>query len=160
MGDESAPLLPVVHRLRVFALIVMGIALSIAALLAAWGRTGTAIGVGLGTLVLSGGIWIVSLLWQPFGKTPERFPGRSGEYADIHGEEGRSGLDRLVRKIGRECVQIMARGITPFILIQGIWIALAAPVTGVTEDVLSRFLLGSLLAFSSAMLGHLFLFAF
>lgn len=160
VGDESAPLLGVVYRLRMFALILLGICLSGAALFAAAGRTGLAFGVGLGALVLSGGIWVMTILWQTFGDTPERFPERSGQYADLSGEEGRSGLDRMIRKVGRECVGIMSMSATPFVLIQALWIALGVPVTGLSEDILTRLLLGTFIVFSSTAAGNLLFFSF
>jgi len=160
VGAESASLLPLVSRLRFFALILLGIALTISSILAATGRTSPALGTGMGALILFGGIWILSLFWQTFGNPTERIEGRSGEYAELQTEEGLSGTDRFLCKLGRECVSILSKTMTPFILIEGIWLAIALPSGGWKDPICTHFLIGSLIAFSAVVVGRLFFFVF
>jgi len=153
---ESQAWLPLISRLRGWGVVVLLIALSASALLAARGKVGAAICVATGAIVLFGGGWFVGMLQQATDGVGERFAPPAAEFAERSGPEGTSGVPAVIRQFGREGIHILTKSIPPFVLIYTIWVAIGVPMVGFDEETLASLVVGGAVTFGATILGQLF----
>lgn len=161
--DDAQKLVPVIQKLRGFAVVILLIVLAVSAIAAAMGRTGMAISVAIGAIVLFGGFWVFSLIRSPLDGTD---PQLTVNYQDTNA--GRGTIDTttagenapkpsvVLSGVMSAGLGLLATAVSPFIVIYGFWLAISFAVGSGDPSAVVNYLLGAIIAFAASLIGQIY----
>lgn len=159
-GEAVEGYIPLITKLRTFAVIILLIALVISAIMAAYGKSGLALSVAIAAIILFGGFFIFTMISKSFENPPDLTKDsivnniNNTITSDSKQPVGQTAL--TIRAALHAGIDLFTAALIPFIIVYGFLLAIAFAIQGADGTALVAYIIGSIVALSANIIAQVF----